>query len=82
MNIIDSVIDAIDTSGRNFNDIDKKSIINFIKSRGVGNTREQNDIYEKLRKVFQKDIKEEKNIKEEPKKIPRNSIFGEIKRIA
>lgn len=82
MNIIDSVIDAIDTSGRNFNDIDKKSIINFIRSKGVMNTKEQNDIYEKVRKVFQKDIIKEENIKEEPKKVPRNNIFGEIKRIA
>ena len=91
--IIDELKEAISNSGKKFNSIDKNSIFNFLKEKGIS-SESWNSVYEKLYSYYNK---EEKSIQTTTSSVvdysdsshndvkvrqPRKTIFSEIKKIA
>lgn len=80
---------AVKQTGKTFSEIPKTSIIDFLKENGIDDKNIRETIYNELSKINSKTtsgVKESQNKQSEtdskPKKEPRKSVFGEIKRVA
>lgn len=95
--LIDVLVDAITGSGKEFNQIDKKSIFDYLKKSGIDQNKFES-IYEELSNVYNPS-KKSSNKERKPSVVsvvdyadsshndvklrqPRKSIFSEIKKIA
>lgn len=93
--LIDVLVDAITTSGKKFNEIDKRAIFDYLKKQGIGQSKFES-IYEELSNIYNSS-KSKKESKPNPVKVvdygdsshndvklrqPRKSVFSEIKKIA
>lgn len=88
--IIGKTQGAINDSGKSFDKIPKDTITDFLKSAGIGNKEQREQVYQRLKDMNTKapvvkmggvEANDTAN-NSIPVKQPRKSIFGEIKRVA